>query len=276
MQYSETVVFKNAVFDFGDTQKTTVDKENPVKTVQTEHTFANAGTYTVKITLNFTVDGQEVTAKETCSKQVTVINPYYSCVRLEGMAMADTKHGYDFVITMDYGNGATFSDADFDFGDGTKEEGVKAADAKTIKVDHVYANGNEYTVSAVLHFMLDGKEVTAPVCRAQVKSGKAVPECKPGIAQGDVRCNPCPFNANIAADDAKCQRPAIPLPNTGTGGVIAVGMAALLGGFLAYKHVVVKRHKTALAGIKHHVTNGHNSHAHNAQHTNEHHSGQEK
>lgn len=257
MAYSEGVTFKGADFDFGDGVSESGVVENPAKTVSAVHSFAEAKTYTVKITLNFVANGQDVTAPETCATQVTVKNPFYKCVRLEGAALPDSENGFSFKVTMDYGNGVTFKNADFDFGDGKTEKSVRPTDEKTIDIDHIYDEPGEYTVSATLHFIYEGNEVSAAACRALVNYTKITPECKPGIPVGDVRCNPCPYDAQYAADDEKhCVAPPPPprtvikLPNTGTGGAIALGLAGALGGFLAYKYLVLKNHKHALAGMK--------------------------
>ncbi len=277
MAYSDGVTFKSAVFNFGDGQSATVTKEDPAKTVSTTHVFPEAKTYTVKISLTFVSNDQEVTAPQLCEKNITVKNPYYSCVRLEGVALKDTENGFSFKTTMDYGNGVTFKNADFDFGDGKTEKSVRATDEKTIDIDHTYDEAGTYTVSAVLHFTYEGATVSASPCKALVEYTKITPECKPGIPAGDVRCNPCKYDAQYSADDTthcvppqKPKPPVINLPNTGTGGVIAIGLAGILGGFMAYKHLVVKRHKTALAGMKSGTASARGGTPKNAVHVSDH------
>ncbi len=251
MKYGNGVKFLGADFTYGDGKTETISKEDPAMGFKSTHTYEKAGSYNVSATLRFDLNGKTVTS-QACKATISVVIPYYSCIELTGEPIANVKNGFDFMVHMKYGNGATFSGADIDFGDGTVQKDVKAADAESVKVSHTYPNANEYTISAVLKFNVSGKVVSAAACKALVKPGQVSPECRPGIPVGDVRCNPCKYDARYAADDEEnCIAPD--LPNTGTGSVIGIGLAAIIGGFLAYKHILLKRHKTALASL----ANGH-------------------
>lgn len=229
-------------FDFGDGSKGTGTVKGT--TVIANHKYAKAGTYTAVATLTFTAYDQKPTA--TCKTTITVTVPFYSCVNLGGSILDKDKYSYRFVATMQYGNGAEFSDATFDFGDGQTASGVKSTDGKTVTVDHTYKQAGEYHAFATLRFNVNGSTVTAPACKAFVTpTAPPTPECKPGIPVGDVRCNPCEYDASITADDTRCVAPATTLPNTGAGNAVAVAAAALVAGFLWYRHILFRRHKRA-------------------------------
>jgi cbb3-type cytochrome oxidase subunit 3 len=227
------------VYDFGDGTKpvTSTSCSSKVK-----HTFAE-GTFTVKVTTYATVPGGG-TITDTCETVVTVTKPYYECVDLKGPEPEGYK--YTFIATLKFGNGATPKSADFTFGDGSSATVPAAsATATTITTTHTYAKAGTYSITALVHFTLpNGQVVTANACSAVVKpSEPPVAECKPGIPVGDVRCNPCPTDSSITADNPKCTTPATTLPNTGAGNVIAIGSAALVGGFLFYRQWMFRKHK---------------------------------
>ena len=172
--------------------------------------------------------------------------PYYQCVELSGPQ--PEGYTYTFVAKLNYGNGAVLTSVDFSFGDGATAARVKpgSANAMTVSTKHTYGRADTYSVSATARFTVDGKEAIAPTCSAVIKpTAPPVPECKPGIPVGDVKCNPCPYDASLTADNPNCKAPvkATTLPNTGAGNVIAVGVAALVAGFLFYRHQMFKKHQ---------------------------------
>lgn len=242
--YTSTETTGNAkvtkcVYDFGDGTKPVTSSSCSSKV---KHAFSD-GTFTVKVTVYASVPGGG-TITDTCDTVVTVTTPYYECVELKGPEPEGYK--YTFIASLKFGNGATPKSADFTFGDGSSTTvAATSATATTITATHTYAKAGTYSITANVHFTLpNGTVVTANPCSAVVKpSEPPVAECKPGIPVGDVRCNPCPTDSSITADDAKCTTPATTLPNTGAGNVVAIGGAALVGGFLFYRQWMFRKHK---------------------------------
>ena len=233
------------VYNFGDGSPT-VTMTNP--TTPVTHTYTKGGTFTASVTVYASAPGGNtiVTTAETCKKTFTIALPYQQCVQLAGAILDKNKYSYNFVATMNYGNGASFVSADFDFGDGTTATNVKSTNGKTVSVNHTYAAAGNYNISASLHFLVNGSMVTAPTCRAYVTPTTApTPECKPGIPVGDVRCTPCQYDVSIAANDVRCVAPATTLPNTGAGNVVAIGSAFMVAGFLWYRHMLFMKNKRA-------------------------------
>ncbi|MFZ2513562.1 MAG: PKD domain-containing protein [Candidatus Saccharimonadales bacterium] len=179
---------------------------------------------------------------DACDTASVTVNPPL-CAKLDGPSPNGLT--YTFVATGSFGEGVSLVSGDFDFGDGKTQNSVAAA-GSTVTTSHTYAASGTYSAVATLRFTSDGKTYTAPGCRASVKpEAPPTPECKPGIPVGDIRCNPCEYDASIPKDDARCVAPAATLPNTGAGNVIALASAALVGGFLWYRHILFRRHKRA-------------------------------
>ncbi len=232
------------VYDFGDGNSVT--KANGSDVV--EHTYSKIGSFNAKVTVYATTPwGVQITSSsDACAKPMTSVQPYYLCTQLGGAILDQNSYSYRFTASMSYGNGATFISGDFDFGDGQTATAVKSADGKTVSVDHTYAKAGDYSASASLRFSVNGTTVTASTCKAYVTpTAPPTPECKPGIPVGDIRCTPCQYDASLPANDVRCVAPVTTLPNTGAGNVIAVGSAALVAGFLWYRHLLFQRHKRA-------------------------------
>ena len=192
------------------------------------------------------VNPTEPTKDDDCDEApVKVKPPVYSCVQLTGEPTEGVANSYDFLVSMQYDNGVTFGGADVDYGDGQVEKDVEAADDTTIEFSHAYKDNKEYTVTATLKFMLGGKQIGTSVCKAQVKGKAIIPECRPDVPVGDARCNPCKYNPNMTADDPKCVAPE--LPNTGTGGIIALGALVIIGGAFLYKRILAQKARMATA-----------------------------
>ena len=228
------------VYDFGDgTTRTTTSKS-------ITHQYKTPGSYKVKVTVYASVPGgNTITATSTeCETTVTVeelVVP--ECVELT----APKPNGltFTFTATAKFGKNTTFTGADFTFGDGKSVSNVKPTTANTVVVTHTYDKAGTYSASAILHFNVDGKAVTANACKTTVTPEGATPECKPGIPVGDERCDVCPYDASLTAKDENCKPPVTTLPNTGAGNIIAIGGVALVGGFLFYRHRSFLRHKLA-------------------------------
>ncbi len=220
----------------------------------TTHTYTKAGTFTIKATAYFTVVGSssQVTATSvTCQKKVTVVNPFYSCTQLSGSILDKTTFSYQFVASADYGNGATPTTADFNFGDGKTTTGVKL-NGKTFTTNYSYAKAGNYDIAATLHFTVNGKAVTAPACKALVTpTTPPTPECKPGVPVGSSECSPCQYDSTLPSDSPQCVAPVPPeLPNTGAGDVVAVFGVVAVAGFLIYRQLLFRKHKSAFAAAQ--------------------------
>ena len=243
--------FAKFVYDFGDGTSATVT--NP--TTPVVHTFSKAGTYTAKVTtyVNLPNVANVAVVSGNCQKTVTVTLPYYQCLQLAGAILDKSKFSYQFVATAKFGNGATFTSADFDTGDGQNSKGVKPnADGTTATLNHTYAKAGNYSVSAVLHFSVNGADVTAPTCSASVTpTTPPTPECKPGVPVGDARCTPCQYDNTLPSNSPQCVAPAPPvLPNTGAGNVVAIFGAVAVGGFMIYRQLLFRKHRAAFAAAE--------------------------
>lgn len=194
------------------------------------------------------VNPSEPTKDDGCDPAViTLPTPVFECSKLTGPLLEGKTMGYRFTAEAKYANGPILKKALFVFGDGQTRSVNAVAGSNVITTDYEYTTPGKYSAYATLYFDVFGTEKTAATnCYAKVEPSKpAVPECKPGIPVGDIRCNPCQYDASIPASDARCVAPAATLPNTGAGNVIALASAALVGGFLWYRHVLFQRHKRA-------------------------------
>lgn len=165
-------VFKNAVIDWGDSSTPTT----ATNLVGQTHKYAADGTYTIKTTAHFTVDGQDVTAtSESCQKQVKFTStppppekPVYSCdkfnIKAETGRMVKVT---DFAVTAK--NGATLKQATIDWGDSTPTTTVNNASG-VVGQTHQYAKDGTFTITTIATFLVDGKEVSAggPQCEQHV------------------------------------------------------------------------------------------------------------
>jgi hypothetical protein len=239
------------VYTFGDGSSTTETSPSTPVT----HTYTSGGTYTAKVTVYVHLPGnQNITVASTqCQKVITIQIPTYLCVQLNGAILDQSKMSYSFTATAKYSGGATFTSADFNFGDGNTQEGVKPASssATTITVDHTYTKAATYNASAVLHFMANGQAVTAAACPAMVTpTTPPTPECKPGVPVGSPDCSPCATNASVPADSAQCMTPPPVLPNTGAGDTIAIFAGVAVAGFLVYRQLLFRKHKAAFTAAQ--------------------------
>ncbi|QQS18590.1 DUF11 domain-containing protein [Candidatus Saccharibacteria bacterium] len=194
------------------------------------------------------VDPSNPTKDDDCDPAVvTNPKPLYECSRLTGPLLPGQTMGYRFTAESKTANGAVLKRALFVFGDGQSRSVNATAGSSTITADYIYPTQGKYSAFATLYFDVFGEEKAASSnCYAMVEPSKpAVPECKPGIPVGDVRCNPCEYDASIPRDDPRCVAPAATLPNTGAGNIIALASAALVGGFLWYRHLLFRKHKRA-------------------------------
>lgn len=231
------------VYDFGDGSPTvtTTDGAKPVR-----HTYAKAGNFTAKVTEFASVPGNsnlQLPVVSTCTKVINVTLPFYTCVALTGAILDKSKFEYSFTAAAKYGNGASFTGADFTFGDGQKVLGVKPSGA-AVAMTHTYAKAGNYNISAVLHFMVGTKAVTANTCTATVTpTTPPTPTCKPGVPVGSPECTPCQYDTSLPANSPQCLPPS--LPNTGAGNTIVMFGAVVAAGFLVYRQLLFRKHKAA-------------------------------
>ena len=174
--------------------------------------------------------------------------PYYSCVQLNGTIPSDNNQmERTFTATASYGNGATFTSADFYFGDGNSKLGVApTSGSKTVSYTYTYATAGSYSAQAVLHFTVNGKDVTAAACPAMVTpTTPPTPECKAGVPVGSPMCTPCQYNASLPSNSPECTPPTTTLPNTGAGDTIAIFAGVAIVGFLVYRQIIFRKHRAA-------------------------------
>lgn len=208
------------VYEFGDgTSKTA-----PTISEAVEHTYAKPGSYTAKVTVYVTVNGETKTvAGPQCTKPITVEEvpqtPTYACKELIGQLISKDNRQYRFTVTTAQDGGAKLKSADFDFGDGNTQTGVKPANENTVTAEHSYAEAKEYTVTANVYFTVgnDSKNVK---CQTKITPEQPpVKECKPGVPVGS----------------KECETPT-ELPNTGAvdilGGAIGTSGIASAGTYL--------------------------------------------
>lgn len=206
------------VYDFGDGETQTVT--DPGQKVS--HTYAEAGDYTAKVTVYFSVNGREESdTRKECTKPVEVKpeapNPVYECTALTARKITRTK--YEFTATTHADGGATLKDADFDFGDGQSAKGIKPKDEKKIVIEHEYAKEGSYKIATTVNFNI-ANEVKSNTCKTEVTVDNQPPEeCKPGIPEGDEQCEEKPVS----------------LPSTGPaeifGSAVGLGSVVTAGGY---------------------------------------------
>jgi hypothetical protein len=173
--------------------------------------------------------------------------PFYKCVELTGAIVDKSTMTFSFTATASFGNGATFSEASFNFGDGHAQSGVQPATGSpdSVTVTHAYTTASTFNATAVLHFNVNGRDVTAAACPAVVTATTPpTPECKPGIPVGSAMCTPCPTDTSVPANQCPVTPPPA-LPNTGAGDTIAVFGAVVVVGFLVYRQFIFRKHRAA-------------------------------
>lgn len=228
----------NYQFNFGDgVTKTTT---NPT----IEHTFTKPGNYTITVKVLVSLPGKQtkLVASINCKETVKVLAPYYACTNLVATARDEKMQEFRFTTRMNYGNGAVPKNADFTVDGTNTTTGVTTKDeAGNFYKDYTFTDNAEHTVTAKIHFDVDGKDVvTTQVCKAKVQSKKTpmciVPgkehlppnhpdcyeECKPGIPVGDERCNPTEeCKPGVPVGSAECEEQP-EMPATGAGSVVGL------------------------------------------------------
>lgn len=233
------------VYNFGDgTTATSTSLTTPVV-----HAYAKAGTYNATVTVYVSLPGnQTITVTSVkCATVITIKAPFFSCIQLTGAILDKSKYSYSFTATANYGNGATFTGADFNFGDSHSANGV-APTGTSVSTSHMYATAGNYRIVATLHFNVNGVAQSATCSATITPTQPPTPECKPGVPQGSALCTPCQEDASLPADSPKCIAPATTLPNTGAGDVIAIFGAVVVAGFLIFRQFIYRRNAVQTSG----------------------------
>jgi hypothetical protein len=218
-QFSANVTANNGaklskvVYDFGDGKKVTKTKASDVVT----HEYAKPGTYNAKVTAYFDYFNNSFThTSKDCATKITVPQPpkqSYACDSLSARKVSRTRYEFTAVAEM---KGATLKNADFSFGDNQSAKNIEPKDAKTVVVEHEYAREGEYKITATLNFTT-ANGIKSDKCIVTITVDKQPPkECKPGIPEGDERC------------EEKPEQPQ-ELPSTGPAEIIgsAIGLGSI-------------------------------------------------
>ena len=200
---------ENYTFDFGDSSNQIVT--NPIGI---SHTYAEKdATYTARLSVTFRVDGAfKTVTSDACTARITIVvppTPVYTCDALTAELVSGNQYKFNGKATA--AGGATVENYTFDFGDSSNQ-----IVTNPIGISHTYAEKDAtYTARLSVTFRVDGafKTVTSDACTVKLTVSKPpVPECKPGIPEGDARCTETPVTPTE-------------LPTTGAG----TGITAFLG-----------------------------------------------
>lgn len=181
---------------------------------------------------NVNVAGYSITdtANVIVSKECQPEVPVYTCDSLSAELVGENQYRFNGSATAE--NGATVKDYTFNFGDN-----ASTTVTNPTGVMHTYQTADA-TYTAVLNvtFNVDGSEqtVTSRACRVRITVNQPPKECKPGIPEGDVRCEtPKECKPGIPEGDDRCtETPVTPseLPETGAGAEISAffGLGSLV------------------------------------------------
>lgn len=228
-QVHNGAVLQSITYDFGDNVAVP-----PTTETTTQHTYQRDGNYLVKATLTFSAP-QAVPAS-TCQAPIAINTATPTCNTL-GIAQ-DDNHSVNITTFQTTANGATFTGADINWGDGTSANGVSTVVGQT----HQYSGDGPFTISAVAHFTVNGQDVTAdgPSCQKQVSFTTPAP---PPVAPPPETPPSPPSPPAPAPPTPETPTPAPPssLVNTGAGNVIGLFSAATIFGTLSYRFFLSRR-----------------------------------
>ncbi len=159
--------FNNAVIDWGDGSAPTTSASPVGQT----HQYAADGTFLIKATAHFTVNGQDVAATSpACQQQVKFVpapvTPIFTCDTFQIQANADRVVKVNaFAATAQ--NGAVFKNVVIDWNDGTPA----LTSTNPVGQTHQFAKDGTFNITAVAHFTVNGQDVTAtgPQCEQKVQ-----------------------------------------------------------------------------------------------------------
>jgi hypothetical protein len=237
------------VYDFGD--KSTTNVTSTASNGAISHTYGAEKAYTAKVTVYFERHGDiTVTATSlSCQQTFGVVIPI--CVNLKGTFINGSNVNVQYIATYSPTTGPKPVSADFTFGDGKFQNGVKAnTTSPTFTVNHNYAVQGTYDASAVLYFTVTGKPYTAATCKAvMTPTAPPAPSCKPGTPTSSEACTPCQYDNSIPTDSAQCM-PVPNLPNTGAGNVVAISAGVAVFAFMVYRQFLFRQHKAAFVAAE--------------------------
>ena len=156
------------IFDLGDGNTNTTNSN------VTTHTYANDGTYTVNLKVEFLVDGKTVSDNgPECSVTVKFETPnpevpVYTCDSLKADKLGDRKVKFTGAATAK--NGAVIANYIYNFGDSA------TATTNNNMVEHTYAKDGTYTASLKVEFIVDGKTVSKDGKQCEVTVNFDTPE----------------------------------------------------------------------------------------------------
>ena len=241
-------------YDFGDGTHYTA----PNASETPKHHYATPGTYTatVKVIVHLPGDQTKEVTGVNCKTDVTVLAPYYACVKLMATTNDVKKQKFTFTAVTKFGNGATLKDADFTYDNKVTVKGVKPnADGKTITNERTFTDTATHKIVATINFNIDN-EVKSVKCETQVQSQKT-PVC---IING----KPYPNETNpYPPEDERCKAPETPqptpkptpttpaptLPSTGPGNVIGLFAATSVLGAVVHRLVMNRRNARRAAQV---------------------------
>ncbi|MGH7195418.1 MAG: PKD domain-containing protein [Candidatus Saccharimonadales bacterium] len=238
-QFSAAASVKNATinsysFDFGDNTNQVVTSS--ATSTNASHTYAQPGSYSAKLTLNVTENGQaKMVTSKSCAATINIAQPqpkcsvsgktnlpanspqcqqappaYAACASLTSQQVAAPAHAYQFSAAATTKN-AAINSYNFDFGDGNNQ--VVTSNATSASTKHSYLKPGSYNATVTINSLQNGqaKALTSANCSVTITIAQPTPPTPP-----------------------KPQTPTPPsLPNTGPGAVIGVFAGTSLIGSLA-------------------------------------------
>lgn len=243
---SDGATISGYTFDFGDGK--TVKQTGK----SAEHTYAEAGNYTAKVTVHTSVGDKTA---DTCKVDVTVapppVKPEYACesLRAERIGTETTDRSYKFTLTYTEKD-ATLTKVTIDFGDGTSQV-YEPSQLGTIT--HTFPRAGNFTSTATLEFQVKTTPVETKSTTCTVKIAIDTPPvpniqvCRPGegvitIPENEKR------STDLPANSPECQ-PQV-LPTTGPAEQITVALGLGSVSAAAYYYAASRRGlMSALLGL---------------------------
>ncbi|MEO7364029.1 MAG: PKD domain-containing protein [Candidatus Saccharimonadales bacterium] len=206
---------KAASFDFGDnTQVVTA------ATASANHTYTADGTYTITATLTF--NGVEAGSTSVCQAVVSfeTVQPTYTCDAFN-ITKGDNRTVTVAGFQTSADNGAVFKSVDLNWGDNQSSKNVTSVNGQT----HTYVADGTYTITAIVHFTVNGQDVVASGahCTQTVSFTTPQPPTPP---------TPQPPVA---------PKPPVVLVNTGAGSVTGLFVLVTLGSAIGYRWMLGRR-----------------------------------